>query len=163
MGRTSLSAYRDVYSPTDKKTGVAVIVFPCGGYEGLAIDLEGTEVCDWLTAKGITCALLKYRVPGNGLEPRSEPYPKSPMALEDAQRTVGLVRFHAAGCISIHARLECSGFQRAAIWWQRPARILNDVYTGPSMRPTQKAADRILRWFSIGASIGAYAECVHNI
>jgi acetyl esterase/lipase len=39
---------------------------------------------------------LKYRVPGNGLSPRSGAYPKSPMALEDAQRAVGLVRFHAA-------------------------------------------------------------------
>jgi acetyl esterase/lipase len=39
--------------------------------------------------------LLKYRVPGDGLFPRSGPYPKSPMALEDAQRTMGLVRFHA--------------------------------------------------------------------
>ncbi len=85
-----------VYSPSGNNTGVAVIVFPGGGYEGLAIDLEGTEVCDWLTSKGITCVLLKYRVPGNGQQPQSGPYPKSPMALEDAQRTVGLVRFRAA-------------------------------------------------------------------
>lgn len=85
-----------VYSPTGKNSGAAVVVFPGGGYWILAIDLEGTEVCDWLTAKGVTCVLLKYRVPGDGLEPRSGPYPKSPMALEDAQRTVGLVRFHAA-------------------------------------------------------------------
>jgi acetyl esterase/lipase len=85
-----------VYSPAGKNTGAAVVVFPGGGYWILAIDLEGTEVCDWVTAKGITCVLLKYRVPGNRLEPRSGPYPKSPMALEDAQRTVGLVRFHAA-------------------------------------------------------------------
>lgn len=85
-----------VYSPAGKNTGAAVVVFPGGGYWILAIDLEGTEVCDWLTAKGITCVLLKYRVPGNRLEPRSGPYPKSLMALEDAQRTVGLVRFHAA-------------------------------------------------------------------
>jgi len=71
-----------VYSPTAKlNTGAAVVVFPGG---------------DWLTAKGITCVLLKYRVPGDGLKPRSGPYPKSPMALEDAQRTVGLARFHAA-------------------------------------------------------------------
>jgi acetyl esterase/lipase len=84
-----------VYSPTGKNTGAAVVVFPGGGYWILAIDLEGTEVCDWLTSSGITCVLLKYRVPGNGLEPRSGPYPKSAMALEDAQRTVGLVRFHA--------------------------------------------------------------------
>ena len=84
-----------LYSPKGKNTGAAVVVFPGGGYWILAIDLEGTEVCDWLTSRGITCVLLKYRVPGEGLFPRSGPYPKSPMALEDAQRTVGLVRFHA--------------------------------------------------------------------
>jgi acetyl esterase/lipase len=84
-----------VYSPTGKNTGAAVVVFPGGGYWDLAIDLEGTEVCDWLTPKGISCVVLKYRVPGDGLEPRSGPYPRSPMALEDAQRTMGLVRFHA--------------------------------------------------------------------
>jgi acetyl esterase/lipase len=85
-----------VYSPKGKNTGAAVVVFPGGGYWVLYIDLEGTEVCDWLTSKGITCVLLKYRVPGEHLSPRSGAYPKSPMALEDAQRTVGLVRFHAA-------------------------------------------------------------------
>ncbi|MFZ0862242.1 MAG: alpha/beta hydrolase [Candidatus Sulfotelmatobacter sp.] len=85
-----------VYAPKEKNTGAAVVVFPGGGYWILAIDLEGTEVCDWLTSKGITCVLLKYRAPGEHLLPRSGPYPKSPMALEDAQRTVGLVRFHAA-------------------------------------------------------------------
>jgi len=85
-----------VYSPKGKNTGAAVVVFPGGGYQILAIDLEGTEVCDWLTSRGITCVLLKYRVPGEGLYPKSGPYPDSPMALEDAQRTVRLVRFHAA-------------------------------------------------------------------
>ena len=84
-----------VYSPQGNNTGAAVVVFPGGGYWILAIDLEGTEVCDWLTAKGITCVLLKYRVPGENLSPRSGAYPNSPMALEDAQRTIGLVRFHA--------------------------------------------------------------------
>jgi acetyl esterase/lipase len=49
-----------VYSPNGKNTGAAVVVFPGGGYWRLAIDLEGTEVCDWLTPKGITCVLLKY-------------------------------------------------------------------------------------------------------
>jgi acetyl esterase/lipase len=85
-----------VYSPKGKNTGVAVVVFPGGGYQILAIDLEGTEVCDWLTSKGITCVLLKYRVPGEAKLPKSGSYPQSPEALEDAQRTVGLVRFHAA-------------------------------------------------------------------
>jgi acetyl esterase/lipase len=85
-----------VYSPTGRNTGAAVVVFPGGGYEILAIDLEGTEVCDWLTSKGITCVLLKYRVPAPRSAPNWGAFPQSPIALEDAQRTVGLVRFHAA-------------------------------------------------------------------
>ncbi len=89
-----------VYSPTGKNTGVAVVVFPGGGYSILAIDLEGTEVCDWLTSRGITCVLLKYRVPDSGPawhdDCRCNIHPRAPTALEDAQRTVGLVRFHAA-------------------------------------------------------------------
>jgi acetyl esterase/lipase len=66
----------------------------------LAIDLEGTEVCDWLTLKGITCVLLKYRVPHSGPQHDEKcncrVNPKTPMALQDAQRTLGLIRFHAA-------------------------------------------------------------------
>ena len=85
-----------LYSPSKNNTGVAVVVFPGGGYATLAIDLEGTEACDWLTAHGVTCVLLKYRVTDVGPFPRSGPYPESPMALEDAQRTIGLVRLHAA-------------------------------------------------------------------
>jgi acetyl esterase/lipase len=85
-----------VYSPKGKNTGAAVVVFPGGGYQILAIDLEGTEVCDWLTAKGVTCVLLKYRVPGENMHPKAGPYPESPIALQDAQRTLGLVRLHAA-------------------------------------------------------------------
>ena len=81
-----------VYPPKGTNTGVAVVVFPGGGYKVLAIDLEGTEVCDWLASRGITAVLLKYRVP----TPRLGPYAESELALQDAQRTVGLVRFHAA-------------------------------------------------------------------
>ena len=89
-----------VYSPKANNTGVAMVVFPGGGYSILAIDLEGTEVCDWLTSRGMTCVLLKYRVPDSGpayhKDCRCNIHPKAPTALEDAQRTVGLVRFHAA-------------------------------------------------------------------
>ena len=100
-GRATVGVYNvtrptmTVYSPNGKNTGAAVVVFPGGGYQGLAIDLEGTEVCDWLTPRGIMWVLLKYRVTDVGEYPKSGPYPESPMALEDAQRTVGLVRFHA--------------------------------------------------------------------
>jgi acetyl esterase/lipase len=86
-----------VYPPTGSNTGAAVVVFPGGGYYALAIDFEGTEVCEWLASKGMTCVLLKYRVPDSGPHEKGGHLinPKAPMALQDAQRTVGLVRFHA--------------------------------------------------------------------
>lgn len=86
------------YPPKGRNTGVAVVVFPGGGYQMLAMDLEGTEICDWLTSRGITCVLLKYRVPNSGPTwvDNHRYYPKVQTALQDAQRTIGLVRLHAA-------------------------------------------------------------------
>ena len=67
-----------------------VIVFPGGGYRILALDLEGTEICEWLNSIGVSAALVKYRVPGPANRERyAEP-------LQDAQRAVGIVRAHAA-------------------------------------------------------------------
>ena len=86
-----------IYRPRGPSSGASVLVFPGGGFWDLAIDLEGTEVCDWLTANGITCILVKYRVPGFDEKDssRSGPYPKSPVALDDAQRAIVLTRYHA--------------------------------------------------------------------
>ncbi|TCV96401.1 acetyl esterase/lipase [Luteibacter rhizovicinus] len=89
-----------VYAPKGKNTGAAVVVFPGGGFEILAMDLEGTEVCDWLTSRGITCVLLKYRVPSVPYvwkcDCRPHNFELSVPSLQDAQRTMRLVRFHAA-------------------------------------------------------------------
>ncbi len=84
------------FAPQGENTGAAVVVFPGGGYWLLAIDLEGTEICEWFASKGITAVLLKYRVPGEGKLPKSGAYPKSAEALQDAQRAIRLVRSHAA-------------------------------------------------------------------
>ena len=76
-------------APADKATGTAVIVCPGGGYNILAWNKEGTEVCEWLNSIGVTGVLLKYRVPKRaGLEKHA------PM-LQDAQRAIGLVRHRA--------------------------------------------------------------------
>ena len=64
----------------------AVVVAPGGGYSILAMDLEGTEVCDWLNSIGVTAVLLKYRVPAR---PGSE---RAAAPLQDIQRAIGLVR-----------------------------------------------------------------------
>ncbi|MEA9577354.1 alpha/beta hydrolase [Xanthomonas nasturtii] len=87
-----------VYLPKNRNTGAAVLVFPGGGYQVLAMDLEGTEICDWLTGRGITCVLLKYRVPNSGPTWNNgrRYYPKVQTALQDAQRALGLVRAQAS-------------------------------------------------------------------
>ena len=97
-----------LYSPKGTSTGAAVVVFPGGGYSILAIDLEGSEVCDWLNSIGVTCVLLKYRVPGSG------PYPKSSAALQDAQRALGIVRSHAADWKIDPHRVGVLGFSAGA-------------------------------------------------
>jgi acetyl esterase/lipase len=97
-----------LYSPSGKASGAAVVVFPGGGYRILAIDLEGTEVCDWLNSIGLTCVLLKYRVPDSG------PYPKSNAALQDAQRALGIVRAHAAEWHIDPHRIGVLGFSAGA-------------------------------------------------
>ncbi len=88
-----------LYPAKGSNSGVAVVVFPGGGYQFLAMDSEGTEICDWLTSRGINCVLLKYRVPDSGPTRRSDGrmyFPKVQTAVQDAQRTLGLVRQHAA-------------------------------------------------------------------
>ncbi|MGD0548797.1 MAG: alpha/beta hydrolase [Terracidiphilus sp.] len=97
-----------LYQPKNGSTGAAVVVLPGGGYRILAIDLEGTEVCDWLNSTGITCVLLKYRIPDTG------PYPKSAAALQDAQRALGLVRAHAAEWKIDPNRIGVLGFSAGA-------------------------------------------------
>lgn len=97
-----------LYEASRNKTGAAVVVFPGGAYRILAIDLEGTEVCDWLNSIGVTCVLLKYRVPDSG------PYGKSPLALQDAQRALGLVRQHAAQWHIDPERIGVLGFSAGA-------------------------------------------------
>jgi len=89
-----------VYAPQGSNTGAAVVVFPGGGFQILAMDLEGTEFCDWLTSRGVTCVLLKYRVPSEPYRWQCDCRPHnlevSVQALEDAQRALRLVRFNAA-------------------------------------------------------------------
>jgi acetyl esterase/lipase len=99
LGNVSRPAFTVHRPPSGTANGAAVIVCPGGGYSILAMDIEGTEVCDWLNANGVTAILLKYRVP------RREDVPHRQPPLQDLQRALGLVR------------------QRAADWGIDPARI----------------------------------------
>lgn len=89
-----------VFPPKGVNTRVAVVVFPGGGFKALAITLEGVEVCNWLASKGVTCVLSKYRVPKSNHhwddDCKCSKTPKVPRALQDAQRTIRMVRSQAA-------------------------------------------------------------------
>ena len=95
-----------LYPPTARSTRSAVIVFPGGGYQAVAvgpastIGLDGADACRWLTDAGVTCIVLKYRVPDTGCnwnpETRRHESPAIPMALQDAQRTISMVRHNAS-------------------------------------------------------------------
>src|SRR6476469_10526147 len=87
VGNPTITVY---LPPKERNTGAAVLVFPGGGYNILALDLEGTEVCEWLNSIGVTGVLVKYRVPARPGRPRWA------APLEDAQRAVGIVRSRAA-------------------------------------------------------------------
>ncbi|MGQ9590185.1 MAG: alpha/beta hydrolase fold domain-containing protein [Planctomycetota bacterium] len=79
-----------VFRPApEKATGAAVVVCPGGAYHILALDLEGTEVCEWLSSLGVTGILLKYRVPARKGRERYA------AALEDVQRAIGIARHRA--------------------------------------------------------------------
>ncbi len=88
-----------VFPPKGENSGTSIIVFPGGGFRIIAIDLEGSEICDWITTRGVTCILLKYRVPGGNhywdKDCKCHITPKIPFALHDAQRTIRLVRSKA--------------------------------------------------------------------
>lgn len=99
-----------VYAPTARPTGAAVIVYPGGGFSVLAMDIEGTEACAWLNGLGITCVLLKYRVPCAPVGA----YRDCPTAHEDAQRAMRLVRAHARDWRLDPNRIGVMGFSAGA-------------------------------------------------
>jgi acetyl esterase/lipase len=88
-----------IYQPKGPNTHAALMVFPGGGYQVLAIDLEGTEICAWATTLGMTCAVLKYRVPQTWWHKdcHCQRQPRPFLPLQDAQRAMGLLRQRAAG------------------------------------------------------------------
>ena len=85
-----------IYLPKGRNTRAAVLVLPGGGYKAVAMDLEGTEICDWITKQGVTCVVLKYRVPQAWRHDGVEKAPKVQLPLQDAQRAIGLLRHRAS-------------------------------------------------------------------
>lgn len=73
-----------VYRPANPN-GMAIIMCPGGGYGRLAMQHEGHDMAAWLTAQGITYAVLKYRMPNGHNE----------VPLSDAEQAIRIVREYA--------------------------------------------------------------------
>ena len=84
------------------ENGSAVIIFPGGGYSGLAADLEGREVADWFTARGFKAFIVAYRLSSNGY--------LLPVPLLDARRAIQAVRANAAEYHVAPDRIVAIGF-----------------------------------------------------
>lgn len=65
----------------------AVIICPGGAYRNVCDTYEGVEAAEWLNAIGVAAFVLRYR---------TAPKYKHPSPLQDAQRMIRLVRFHAS-------------------------------------------------------------------
>jgi acetyl esterase/lipase len=119
-------------APKDKAHGGAVLVCPGGAYNILALDLEGTEVCERLNEMGFTAILVKYRVP------RRPSREKHAAPLEDAQRAMSLIRQHAVEWKIDPQRVGVLGFSAGG----HLAAVLS---TGPRERTYEKtdAADTL--------------------
>jgi acetyl esterase/lipase len=99
VGRPQL----DVFRP-DKPDGSALIVAPGGGYSREVFDLEGMDIARHYNMRGVTCFMLRYRLPGEGWKNREL------VPLQDAQRAMRLVRSQAAKYGVDPARIGFMGF-----------------------------------------------------
>jgi len=105
-----------IYSPKGENTHAAILVLPGGGYAAVAMDLEGTEICDWITEQGVTCIRWKYRVPQKwrrGEDGIRRP-PEDLLPLEDAQRAMGLLRHRASSYNIDPEKIGVIGFSAGA-------------------------------------------------
>ena len=84
--------------------GSAMIIAPGGGYVREMLDFEGMDVARRFNQAGVTCFVLRYRLPGEGWGRRQD------VPLQDAQRAMRLVRFHAAHYGIDPARIGFMGF-----------------------------------------------------
>lgn len=126
-----------IFPPKGRSTGTTMLVLPGGGFNAIATDLEGTEICDWATQQGMTCAMLKYRTPQawprrNGKQQR----PQVLLGLEDAQRAISLLRQRAATYAIDPRKIGVIGFSAGAYLAANMSNTTERTY------PAIDAADR---------------------
>ncbi len=71
--------------PAENPNGKAVLMCPGGDYVSVDMKREGTDMAEWFNARGITFAVLKYRLPNGHCD----------IPLEDAKRAINVLKNHS--------------------------------------------------------------------
>lgn len=105
----------------EKSNGTSVVIFPGGGYGILAMEHEGHDYAKWLTKRGFTTIVVKYRV-GAGLGYQY------PVPFLDARRAIRTLR-HRAGELGLDPqRIGVMGSSAGGHLASLSATRFNDVY-----------------------------------
>jgi acetyl esterase/lipase len=73
-----------------RPNGASLLLIPGGGYKWAVVDKEGLDCARVFATAGVTCFVLRYRLPGDGWAAGAD------APLQDAQRALRLVRARAA-------------------------------------------------------------------
>lgn len=72
-----------------RPNGASLLLIPGGGYKWAVVDKEGMDCARVFAAAGVTCFVLRYRLPGDGWAAGAD------APLQDAQRALRLIRARA--------------------------------------------------------------------
>lgn len=121
------------FPDADKRNGAAVVICPGGGYSGLAMDIEGRKVAEWLRWRGIVAVVLRYRCGGGKNQ--------QPVPLQDAKHAIRTVRSRAAQWSVDPQRVGIMGFS-AGGHLASTAATMFDEGNAEADDPTQRQSSR---------------------
>ncbi len=154
--KPSLTVYRP---EKGKANGTGLVVAPGGGFRILAINHEGEDVAAWLTARGVTVFLLKYRLMRTGDAAAGERAEMAqrraeviPLAVADGLQAVrvarqqaprfgvnperiGILGFSAGGWVTVGVAIEGRGDSRPDFAAPIYAAMPDDVTAPPNPMP----------------------------
>lgn len=116
-----------IFPPKGRNSHAAIVVFPGGGFRAVVVTKQGTEICNWIASQGMTCVLLKYRVPARENHHWPQECPCYP--LQDAQRTIRLVRSKAEDLGIDPAKIGVMGFSAGGFLVAQTSNLFESTYT----------------------------------
>lgn len=139
------------YPTTQAQAAPAVLVFAGGGYKTVAIGrdstlgYQGADVCHWLNQTGMHCIVVRYRAPNTGCnwndETKRHESPAIPLALQDAQRAIALVRANAERWHVDPNRVGVMGFSAGG----NLAVLTSTAFAIPAYKPVDVADSQSIR------------------